>query len=344
VTVKALVRATSHRSHFLGLASAALTAAVVLSACSSSGGKGGASQTPPTSPGSGASSQSGGAPGSGTPSSSTSTSAKPRQPRKPVHVSLFQGDGQTYGVGVAIIAQFSKHAPTSAHAFDKAVTVKVNGSPVKGAWFWVKSNTGYLMEAQYRMQNYWPAHSKIEMNMPLKGVDAGPGLAFDDSLTLSLNIGAAHVSKVDGSNERMVVTSDGRPVKTLPVSLGKAETPTYLGTKVVMEKKNPQLMVSAPGESNPYSLKVPWSVRVTLDGEFVHSASWNGGNIGSRSTSHGCTNLNTADAKWYYNFSRIGDVVTYSNTQTNNVMPSWDGFGWWNVTWSEWKAGNLLKN
>jgi lipoprotein-anchoring transpeptidase ErfK/SrfK len=326
------------------LAAAALTAAVVLSACSSSGGGNGGSTNPPPA----GSTQSGASgtgtdTGTGTGSTPTKTSSKPKVPTKPVHVSLFQGDGQTYGVGIAIIAQFNKKV-TDAHPFDKAVTVKVNGQLANGAWFWVNSNTGYAMEAQYRLQHYWPAHSKVEMNMPLKGVSAGPGLAFDDSLTLSLNIGAAHISTVNGGDEQMVVTADGKTVKTMPVSLGKASTPTYLGTKVVMEKKNPQLMVSAPGESNPYSLKVPWSVRVTLDGEFVHSASWNGGNIGSRSTSHGCTNLNTNDAKWYYGFAVLGDVVTYSNTQTSKVMPSWDGWGWWNVSWTEWKAGNLLKN
>src|SRR5262249_6579327 len=149
---------------------------------------------------------------------------------KPVHVSLFQGDGQTWGIGMAIVAQFSKPV-ADARPFNKAVTVKVNGQPVNGAWFWVHSNNGYAMEAQYRMQHYWPAHSKVEMNMPLKGVSAGPGLAFDDSLTLSVNIGAAHISQVNGANELMTVTSDGKQVKNLPVSLGKASTPTYLGTK-----------------------------------------------------------------------------------------------------------------
>jgi len=322
------------------VAAAALTAAVVLSACSSGGGND--ASTPPPGGSTQAGTTSGGTSG-GTSSTPATTSSKPKLPTKPVHVSLFQGDGQTYGIGIAIVAQFNKKV-TDAHPFDKAVTVKVNGQLAKGAWFWVNSNTGYAMEAQYRLQHYWPAHSKIEMNMPLKGVSAGPGLAFDDSLTLSMNIGAAHISTVNGGSEEMVVTADSKTVKTMPVSLGKASTPTYLGTKVVMEKKNPQLMVSAPGESNPYSLKVPWSVRVTLDGEFVHSASWNGGNIGSRSTSHGCTNLNTNDAKWYYNFAVLGDVVIYSNTQTSKVMPSWDGWGWWNVSWTDWKAGNLLKN
>jgi lipoprotein-anchoring transpeptidase ErfK/SrfK len=182
------------------------------------------------------------------------------------------------------------------------------------------------------------------MSMPLKGVSAGRGLAFDDSLTLSLDIGAAHISQVNGASEQMVITSDGREVNHFPVSLGQASTPTYLGTKVVMAKKNPQHMVSAPGEANPYSLDVPWSVRLTNSGEFVHAAAWNTGNIGSRSTSHGCTNLTVSDAKWFYGFSLIGDVVTYTNTGTSQQMPSWDGFGDWNVPWSIWSEGNLLKN
>jgi lipoprotein-anchoring transpeptidase ErfK/SrfK len=277
------------------------------------------------------------------PSAPAPRSTKPVAPAAAVHVSLFQGDGQTYGIGMPIIAQFSKKV-TDAHAFDNAVTVTVNGKPANGAWFWVNSASGYAMEAHYRPQAYWPAHSVIEMAMPIKGLSAGRGLAFDDSLTLRLNIGAAHVSTVDGSSERMTVTSDGQPIRVFPVSLGKASTPTYLGTKVVMEKKNPQHMVSAPGEANPYSLEVPWSVRLTNSGEFVHAAAWNTGNIGSRSTSHGCTNLTVDDAQWFYNFSMIGDIVTYSNTGTSNVMPSWDGLGDWNVPWSQWQQGNLLKN
>ena len=279
---------------------------------------------------------------SGAPTQHSSASPPPVA-TTPVHVSLFEGDGQTYGIGMPIIAQFSKKV-TNAHAFDNAVKVTVNGQPAGGAWFWVNSASGYAMEAHYRPQSYWPAHSVIEMKMPLKGLTAGHGLAFDDNLTLRINIGAAHVSRVDGASERMTVTSDGEPVKVFPVSLGKASTPTYLGTKVVMEKKNPQHMVSAPGEPDPYSLNVPWSVRLTNSGEFVHAAAWNTGNIGARSTSHGCTNLNVDDAKWFYDFSMIGDVVTYSNTGTSSEVPSWDGLGDWNVPWSQWQAGNLLKN
>jgi lipoprotein-anchoring transpeptidase ErfK/SrfK len=277
------------------------------------------------------------------PSRSVNRAVKPAAPTKPVHVSLFQGDGQTYGVGMPIIAQFSRKV-TDAHPFDQAVTVTVNGRPAGGAWFWVNSNSGYVMEAHYRPRGYWPAHSTIEMNMPLDGVSAGRGLSFDDSLTLRIHIGAAHISHVDGAAERMTVTSDGQPVRTVPVSLGKASTPTYLGTKVVMEKRNPQHMVSAPGAADPYALDVPWSLRLTDSGEFVHAAAWNGGNIGSRNTSHGCTNLTVTDARWFYTFSVIGDIVTYTDTGTQITVPSRDGLGDWNVPWAQWQRGNLLTN
>ncbi len=311
--------------------------ALLVSACSGGGG-GNADSLPPATVTQTVTPTPTAASSSSHPAPSTS---KPAGPTRPVHVSLFQGDGQTYGIGMPIIAQFSRKV-TDAHAFDKAVKVKVNGQEADGAWFWVSSNAGYAMEAHYRLRQYWPPHSRIAMSMPLRGVSAGPGLSFDDSLTLELNIGAAHVSQVDGGAEHMRITVDGRQVKDFPVSLGKAEHPTYLGTKLVMARKNPQLMIGTPDD--PYRVKVPWSVRVTNSGEFVHAAAWNTGNIGSRSTSHGCTNLLVADAEWFYKFSRVGDIVTYTNTGTSRTMPSWDGFGDWNISWSEWKQGNLLKN
>ncbi len=82
-------------------------------------------------------------------------------------------------------------------------------------------------------------------------------------------------------------------------------------------------------------------MRITQSGEYVHAASWNGGNIGRRSTSNGCTNLNTAAAEWFYNFAVIGDVLTYSGTG-GQKMPYWDGFGDWNVPQSQWSTGGLV--
>jgi lipoprotein-anchoring transpeptidase ErfK/SrfK len=270
---------------------------------------------------------------SAAPSASASTAAG-----KPVHVRFLEGDGSTWGVGMPVIAYLSAKI-TDARAFAAATTATVNGAPAQGAWYFEKSAIypGYPLEAHYRTQGYWPAHAQIHLDLPVQGQSAGTGLVFDNSLTLDMSTGATNISKIDGKTERMTVTSDGKQKFSFPVSLGKASTPTFGGVKIVMEKDRVQRM-TGPG----YDLKVPWSVRITNSGEFVHSASWNGGNIGQRSTSHGCTNLTAADAQRYYTFAQIGDVTQYTHTG-GPTMPSWDGYGDWNLSWTTWQAGGALR-
>jgi lipoprotein-anchoring transpeptidase ErfK/SrfK len=270
------------------------------------------------------------------PSVAPTTKATPAAKR--VHLRLLEGDGSTWGIGMPIIAYVGGKA-TDGKAFAAATTVTVNGAPAQGAWYFQRSAIykGYPLEAHYRTQAYWPAHAKIHMDLAAKDQPAGQGMVFDNSLTLDMSTGAANISRIDGKKERMIVTSDGKQVFSYPVSLGKASTPTFSGTKVVMEKDKVQRM-TGPG----YDEKVPWSVRVTNSGEFIHSASWNGGNIGQRSTSHGCTNLTVKDAQQYFGFAHIGDVAVYTNTG-GPTMPSWDGYGDWNLSWSTWQSGGTVK-
>jgi len=256
---------------------------------------------------------------------------------KPVHVRLYEKDGTTYGVGMPIIAYLSASI-TSAKDFAAATKVTVNGEPAEGAWYFQKSAIyeGYPLEAHYRPAEYWPGHASIHMDLAAKGRSAGTGLVFDNSLTMDIKTGAANIGTVDGKTLRMIVTSDGKQVFDFPVSLGKASTPTFNGVKVVMEKDAVERMVG-----DGYDEKVPWSVRITNSGEFVHSASWNGGNIGQRSTSHGCTNVTEANAKSYFDFAQIGDPITYTNTG-GPIMPVWDGYGDWNVAWGSWQGGGAM--
>ena len=319
-------------------------AAAALAACSTStsGAPVRTVTATPTSSGSGSASSS--------PSSATSSYSGPVST---VHVSSLESDGQTYGVGMPIVLLFSP-APTDSSAFTKAVTVTVNGQPAGGAWFWEqptadekKSNS---IEAHYRPQHYWQADSSVHVDIPIGGLSAGRGLVFSDKLTsLDIKIGDAHVATVNATTLAMTVTANGNVVKTIPVSLGAAATPTYNGVKVVMQKGEdtpgtntlrPSGAVRMVGPG--YDEIVSWSVRVTRSGEYVHAAPWNS-RIGQASTSNGCTNLSTADAQWYYNFAQIGDVVQYSGT-TGTKMPSWDGFGDWNVPWGQWAQGGLLLN
>jgi lipoprotein-anchoring transpeptidase ErfK/SrfK len=312
---------------------------LVLTACGGSTKK--AASTPSVTPSSSSAAASSTAP-------ATSAVASSSVAGTPVHIKLLDSDGATYGVGMPIVVYVSARIPNG-ESFEKATTVKVNGTVVQGGWHWEDSNqiAGYPLEGHFRAAQtpgsstpYWPAHSAVSLALNTQGVSAGAGsnMVFDDSLTTSFAIGAANISYVDCTAEKLTPTTDGAPAHApLPTSCGAAKTPTFIGTKVVMQKgedvpgtntlrPSGEVRMVGPG----YDEIVGWSVRVTQSGEYIHAASWNGRNIGIRSTSNGCTNLNPADAQWFYNWAQIGDVVLYSNSG-GTTMPSWDGFGDWNL-------------
>ena len=318
----------------LGLIAVSVTAVAGLlaTACSSSGSQtGGASAT-----GSKGSSSSAAASTSAAPT----TSAKPTPPpTKPVHIKLLNSDGSDYGVGMPVIAYFSK-VIKSAKALQAATTVTVNGKTAKGAWYFEYSsaNSGYPIEGHFRMENYWPANSKIHVGIPAKGLSAGSGLSYDDSLTLDFSTHDRIVSTVDDSTHRMTVTDNGKEYGTFPVSLGASNTPTARGTKVIMEKGR-SICMRGPGY---YECGVKYTQRLTYGGEYLHSAPWNVSHIRSGvDSSNGCTNLLPSDAQRLYGFLGIGDVVIYPNAN-GPAMTLGKGYGDWNVNWSNWLTGGLV--
>ncbi len=332
-----------------GIAALTVAAASLLGACSTGGSPSTATTVYRTqAPSTGASTPSG---------SGSSSPSAPDLPKRVVKVTSLENDGATYGVGMPIVLYFSP-PPTDSQAFTNAVKVTVNGRPAGGAWFWEQPTAAekkhHVIEAHYRPKAFWPADSKIHVGIPIRGLSAGTTktnqLVYSGKLTsLDYNIGDAHVSTVNAGDLTMHVTSNGKLVNTIKVSLGAAQTPTYNGTKVVMQKgednpatgklkPNGTVQMVGPGYNEP----VQWSVRITQSGEYVHAAPWNS-HIGQVSTSNGCTNLSTADAKWFYNFSQIGDVVQYQRTD-GTLMPSWDGLGDWNLPWATWSQGGLLLN
>jgi lipoprotein-anchoring transpeptidase ErfK/SrfK len=269
---------------------------------------------------------------------SATKTAPPTPAAKPVHVSLLEADGGQYGVGMPIIAWFNR-APSDASAFARATTVTANGKPIAGAWYFERTaHAGSAMEAHYRPKGYWPAHAAIQLNLPVKGLSAGAGLAYDNSLTLSISTGAAKISVVDAVNLRMTVRTDGKVYGVFPVSLGAANTPTLRGTKVIMEK-GADISMRGPGYYDPH---VQWTQRLTYGGEYLHSAPWNLANIGSRSSSNGCTNLRPADAKQLYNYLGIGDPVEFPDA-SGPPMQLGQGYGDWNVAWSTWLTGGAVR-
>ena len=306
-------------------------------------------------------------------SSSGSSSSQPAQPgssvaSKPtevVAVTALESDGATYGVGMPIVLYF-KPAPTNSAAFVNAVKVTDNDQPVQGAWYWEQPDQDEVrrgvVEAHFRPKTsapasspnaYWPADSQVHVDIPIGGLSAGStkknDLVYSDKLTsLDYRIGDAHISTVDANSGQMTVTSNGKAKNQFRAGLGAAKTPTYRGTKVVMQKGEDNPSTGKPRPDGAVTMQGPgygpelvdWSVRITQSGEYVHAAPWN---PDQTATSNGCTNLSTSNAEWFYNFSQIGDVVTYPNAPGPAMRPD-DGLGDWNISWTTWARGGLLAN
>jgi lipoprotein-anchoring transpeptidase ErfK/SrfK len=257
-----------------------------------------------------------------------------------VHVTGSPADGQTVGVGMPIVVGFDTKI-TDARPFVRHTTVTVDGKPARGAWYfeYADRGAGHVMEAHYRLADYWPAHATIQVRFALAGVSAGRGLRFDGRLaTLTFSTGSRTVATVDDSTHRISVDRDGKPVGSFPVSLGAAATPTMRGTKVIMSKTS-SICVSGPGYAE---CGVHYAQRVSNSGEYLLAAPWNVYNIEHGiDSSNGCTNLTIAAAAQLYRLLHVGDVVRYPDA-SGPPMTAAQGYGDWNVPWSVWLRGGVL--
>ena len=181
---------------------------------------------------------------------------------------------------------------------------------VAGAWHWFSPT-----ELHWRPVHYWAAGTKVSVAAHINGYDAGNGVWGVKDVTVNYRIGDSHVSTVDVIAHTMTVTDNGAVIKVIPVSTGRDKYPTKSGVHVVSDKAQKMIMDSAtvgiPRNSpDGYYETVYWDVRISNSGEFVHAAPWSVGDQGHVNVSHGCVNVSTADAEWFYDYSQVGDVVT----------------------------------
>jgi lipoprotein-anchoring transpeptidase ErfK/SrfK len=241
---------------------------------------------------------------------------------------LFEGYRQQYGVGMPIMLTFSEPIKNRA-AVERALSITTS-KPVVGAWYWDNSQT-----LAFRPRDYWPAHTKISFVGHLDGVKAGPGLYGMHTLTQEFSIGRSLIVVASTAKHHMRLYRDGKLFRSWPISTGKPGDDTPNGTYLTIEKGNPVLM-KGPG----YSIEVPWSVRFTWSGDYLHDAYWSTGEQGFANVSHGCVNMSPADAEFYYKMAVPGDPVTIIGSPKGGV---WDN-GWthWFLSWPEFLKGSAL--
>ncbi|MBJ7453395.1 MAG: L,D-transpeptidase family protein [Blastococcus sp.] len=246
--------------------------------------------------------------------------------------------GQTVGVGMPIRVYFDD--PVADKAAVERNLVVTSSTPTDGVWSWVDDS-----EVHFRPSQYWPANIDVRVDANLYGVDFGEGVWGEKNRTVEFSIGDRHVSVADASTFTMQVYDGDQLVQTFPISAGSPENPSYNGAHVVTEMNRNRVMdsstygvpVDAPGG---YRTPVEYAVRISDSGEFVHGAPWSVAQQGNTNVSHGCINLSTERAAWFFDFSVPGDVVEVQGSAAGKLSSDIDD---WTVPWDEWQAGSALK-
>lgn len=259
-------------------------------------------------------------------------------------------DNSTVGVGMPISLNFDKEITNKA-AVEAAVEINTSsGQDVVGHWFGDK-------RLDFRPQNYWQADTHVTVTLDFNGLEGAPGITGVQDRTFSFDVGRSQISTVDARTHQMTVVRDGRTLRTVPISAGSEENPTYNGAMVISEKFEETRMNGATvgftdddGKGEYDIPDVPHAMRLSTSGTFIHGNYWSAPEIfGSTNTSHGCVGLADVqgagdpeqDAAWFYDESLLGDVVIVVNSPDETIQPD-NGLNGWNMDWNEWQAGSAL--
>ncbi len=250
-------------------------------------------------------------------------------------------DGTVVGVGLPIRVYFDQ--PVTDKAAVESHLVVTSSNPTDGVWSWLTDS-----EVHFRPSEYWPENTEVTLDANLYGVNFGDGIWGEKNRTVAFSMGARHVSTPHVGNHTLQVYDGDQLVQTFPMSAGGPDFPSRNGPHVVTELNRDRVMDSStygvPVDSpNGYRTPVEYAVRLSNNGEFVHAAPWSVAQQGFENVSHGCINLSTDRAAWFFNFSQPGDVVEIRNSIGPTLSAADGDIYDWAIPWDEWQAGSALK-
>lgn len=253
-----------------------------------------------------------------------------------------QAGQSNIGVGQPLRVRFTV-SPADKAAAQRALSVK--STPAQpGAWYWIDSQT-----VDYRPRQFWRPRTTITLSAGLYGVNLGGGVYGQTSRTATYQVHDKWEADADGALETMKIYHNDRYVTSMKISMGSPDDPTHVGIHVISEKDTNKRMCSctlpggakSPGEDGYYNSDEHFANRISNDGEFVHENPRSVDAQGVRNVSHGCINLDAADAQWFYSHFSVGDVVVVGNSG-GSPLPLYDLWGDWtqSLTWNDWVTGN----
>jgi Bacterial Ig domain/L,D-transpeptidase catalytic domain len=252
----------------------------------------------------------------------------------------------TVGVGMPVSITFDKAITHKADVESHIQVSSTSGQQVVGHWFGGK-------RIDFRPADYWKPGSDVTVKMALDHVVGANGATGVQDETVHFHVGRSQVSTVDAANQTMTVVRDGHPVRTIPVSTGSPDHPTYNGQMVISQKfTKTRMNGSTVGFGGEYDIPdVPHAMRLSTTGTFVHGNYWSQGNVfGATPSSHGCIGIRdvrdandpTTNAAWFYDHSLVGDVVVVVGSHGGRTVAPDNGLNGWNMPWSQWVAGSAI--
>ncbi|WP_435592893.1 L,D-transpeptidase [Nocardia sp. bgisy118] len=249
--------------------------------------------------------------GVGSGSAAAATDPAPQANFAPPTINI--ADGETVGVAQPIIITFQEPVTDQATA-EKAIKI-TSAKDAPGHFYWFSDR-----QVRWRPYDFWPDNTDVT-------VVAG-------GTTSSFRIGDALITTADDTTKTITVTRNGEVVKEMPTSMGKPKYETPNGTYIVGERNRKMIMDSSTygvpiDAPEGYKLEVEYATRISNSGIFVHAAPWSVGQQGVSNASHGCLNVSTEDARWFFENAQKGDPVIVQNT-AGGTLNSRDGLGDWN--------------
>ena len=240
-----------------------------------------------------------------------------------------------YGVGIPIRIEFPTPIADKYKAAVEAGLSITSAKPIgPSSWGWINDTT-----IGFRPRDYWPADDKVVVQANLADVQ-GAANVWGTNFSMKFETGPKVILRTRIADYKMVIWQDDEKIKTFPISSGRSGLDTTSGIKVISEEYGYQQKVLwNPIPKKGWKIRVDYALRITWDGEFIHSAPWNY-QLGEANLSHGCTNMSNADSKWVFQHTRVGDVVEADGSPlkvTNDQV-----YGYWNYSWKQWRKMSAL--
>ena len=245
-------------------------------------------------------------------------------------------EGSTVGVGQPIAIRFDEPI-ADRHAAQEAIKVTTEPA-VEGAFYWLNNS-----EVRWRPAEYWPSGTTVNVEVDIYGKDLGNGYYGQENNSTNFTIGDRVVAIADDATKTMTIERNGVVENSMPISMGSGTWPTPNGTYMIGDQHQSMVMDSTTYglalEDGGYKTPVKYATQMSYSGIYVHGAPWSVWAQGSQNVSHGCINVTDANAAWFQQNTKRGDIVIVKNT-IGGTLPGTDGLGDWNIPWETWKAGN----